>query len=64
MSGVAPAPWRSKDAEKALVGKPLDESTVSAAAEAAVKCASPLSGNAYKVPMVRGILEETLLELV
>jgi xanthine dehydrogenase YagS FAD-binding subunit len=63
LSGVAPVPWRSEDAEKALIGKVLDEATVSAAGVAAVKSASPLSRNGYKVSMVQGILEETLLAL-
>jgi xanthine dehydrogenase YagS FAD-binding subunit len=63
LSGVAPAPWRSTEAEKAIIGKPLDVASAAAAAEAAVKDAVPLSGNEYKVPMVRGILEQTLTQL-
>ncbi len=63
LSGVAPAPWRSPEAEQALIGKPLDAATAEAAAAAAVKPAVPLAENAYKVPLVRGILEETLLAL-
>ncbi|MGP8243958.1 MAG: FAD binding domain-containing protein [Bryobacteraceae bacterium] len=63
LSGVAPIPWRSVDAEKALVGKTLDAAAVTEAAAAAVKDALPLSENEYKVPLVRGMLEETLLKL-
>jgi len=63
LSGVAPAPWRSAEAEQALVGKPLDAATAEAAAAAAVKSAVPLRENGYKVPLVRGILEETLMAL-
>jgi len=63
LSGVAPAPWRSAEAEKALAGKSLDLPTVEAAAAAAVKDAVPLEKNGYKIAMVRGILEETLLRL-
>jgi xanthine dehydrogenase YagS FAD-binding subunit len=63
LSGVAPAPWRSAEAEQALVGKPLDPATAEAAAAAAVKAAVPLGENAYKVLLVRGILEETLLAM-
>ena len=63
LSGVAAAPWRSVDAEKALLGKSLDNATVEATAQAAVKDAVPLEKNAYKIAMVRGILEETLLRL-
>ena len=63
LSGVAPVPWRSAEAEQALVGKPLDAATAGAAAAAAVKAAVPLAENGYKVPLVRGILEETLIAL-
>jgi xanthine dehydrogenase YagS FAD-binding subunit len=63
LSGVAAAPWRSAEAEKALAGKPLDNATVEAAAAAAVKDAVAIGKNEYKVAMVRGILEETLLGL-
>jgi xanthine dehydrogenase YagS FAD-binding subunit len=63
LSGVAPIPWRSTEAEKALVGKPVDASTASAAVSAAVKGAVELVENGYKIPLVRGILEETLTAL-
>jgi xanthine dehydrogenase YagS FAD-binding subunit len=63
LSGVAPVPWRSADAEKALVGKSLDAATVAAASAAAVKDAVPLPWNEFKVPLVRGVLEETLIRL-
>jgi xanthine dehydrogenase YagS FAD-binding subunit len=63
LSGVAPVPWRSAEAEQALVGKPLDAATAEAAASAAVKDAAPLGENGYKVPMVRGVLEETLMAM-
>ena len=63
LSGVAPAPWRSAEAEHAIMGKALDAATAGAAAAAAVKAAVPLGENGYKVPLVRGILEETLIAL-
>jgi xanthine dehydrogenase YagS FAD-binding subunit len=63
LSGVAPIPWRSTDAENAIVGKPLDAAAMAAAAEAAVKGAVPMADNGYKVPLVRGILQETLTAL-
>ncbi len=63
LSGVAPIPWRSPEAEKALVGKSLDAATAAAAAEAAVKDATALPKNEYKIPLVRGVLEETLTAL-
>ncbi len=63
LSGVAPVPWRPPDAEKELTGKALDGPSIRAAAAAAVKDAAPLADNAYKVPLVRGILEEVLAGL-
>ena len=63
LSGVAPVPWRCAEAEKVLLGRSLDAATVAQAAAAAVKDAMPLSKNEYKVPLTRGVLEETLLAL-
>lgn len=64
LSGVAPVPWRVPDVEKLLVGRPLDGKAAAEAAELAVKGAEPMSGNDYKVPLVRGAVEEALLSLV
>ena len=63
LSGVAPAPWRVAEVEKLLVGRSLDAPTAIQAAEAAVKGAFPLSKNEFKIPLLRGVLEETLLTL-
>jgi xanthine dehydrogenase YagS FAD-binding subunit len=60
---VAPVPWRATEAEKALIGKPLDAAAAAQAAAACTKGAEPLSQNAYKIAMARGALEETLLAL-
>ena len=63
LSGVAPKPWRVDEVEKLLVGRSLDAATAAQAGEAAVKGAFPLSKNEYKIPLVRGVVEETLLAL-
>ena len=63
LSGVAPAPWRVPDAERALVGNRLSARTARSAAAAAVKGAQPLSGNGYKVELLRGAVEEALLSV-
>ncbi len=60
LSGVAPVPWRAKKAEEALTGKALDPAVIRAAAEAATAGAQPMSGNAYKVDLLRGAVEEAL----
>jgi xanthine dehydrogenase YagS FAD-binding subunit len=62
-SGVAPIPWRSEPVEQAVTGKALTSDVVAAAAEAGVKGAEPLEQNAYKVPLLKGIITETLLAL-
>src|SRR3984893_1295133 len=49
MGHVAPIPWLSPEAEKALSGKSVSGETARAAAEAALEKANPLSQNAYKV---------------
>ena len=64
LSGVAPVPWRVPEVEKLLVGRPLDAKLAAEAAELAVNGAEPMSGNDYKVPLVKGAVEEALLELV
>lgn len=51
LGSVAHKPWRSLEAEKALVGKPATEETFKAAAEAALKDAKPLRDNGYKVEL-------------
>jgi xanthine dehydrogenase YagS FAD-binding subunit len=60
LSGAAPVPWRSKEVEQEILGKSLEEKTISAAASAAVKKAVPLSKNGYKVSLFRAVIEEEL----
>lgn len=61
LGAAAPVPWRATAAEKALAGKPLNEQSAREAAAAAVKGATPLSGNAYKVPIFEAVVRRTLL---
>ena len=61
MGAVAPVPWRSAAAEAALVGKPINEQTATAAAEAAVREARPLSQNAYKVQVAKTAVKRAIL---
>lgn len=63
LGGVAPIPWRSPDAERILVDRSLDRASALEAAAAAAKDAEPLSQNGYKVRLVRGIVEDSLLAL-
>ena len=61
LGAVAPVPWRSRPAEAVLAGKPLNEETASAAAEAAVSEARPMSGNAYKIQIARTAVKRAVL---
>jgi xanthine dehydrogenase YagS FAD-binding subunit len=61
LGAVAPVPWRSEDAERALVGKTLNEETAIAAGEAAVKAAKPLSGNAYKIQIAKTAVKRAVM---
>lgn len=63
LGGVAPKPWPSPEAEKALVGKPMEPATWKAAGEAAVADAVPLDMNGYKVHLVKGVLYRALESL-
>jgi xanthine dehydrogenase YagS FAD-binding subunit len=63
LSGAAPIPWRSREAEKFITGKRLDGEIAARAAEAAVKETHPLKNNSYKVPLLRGMIEEELLKI-
>ena len=63
LSGAAPIPWRSAEAEAAITGRRLDETTAKAAAQAAMQDAVVLKRNGYKIPLFKGVIEEALLEL-
>jgi xanthine dehydrogenase YagS FAD-binding subunit len=61
LGAAAPIPYRAKAAEQALVGKPLNEDTARAAASAALQGATPLSNNAYKLPIIEAVVRRTIL---
>jgi xanthine dehydrogenase YagS FAD-binding subunit len=62
MGAVAPVPWRSQPAEAALAGKAINEETATAAAEAALRDARPLSQNAYKIQVAKTAVKRAILE--
>lgn len=57
---VAPVPWRSREAEAVLEGKPPGETIFAEAAGAALGPARPLKHNAYKIPLAQGLLRQVL----
>ncbi|QNG37847.1 xanthine dehydrogenase family protein subunit M [Geodermatophilaceae bacterium NBWT11] len=63
LGGVAHKPWRATVAEDALRGGPATEAAFTAAAEAELAAADPLSDNAFKIPMVTNMITRTLLQI-
>ena len=63
LGGVAPIPWRLPDVERLLVGQRITPEVAAKAGETAVAGARPLSKNAYKVPLTKGLVRRTILEL-
>lgn len=62
LGGMAYRPWRAREAEAILVGKPLDEAIAQAAATAAFAGAVTHGGNDYKPELGRRTLVRALLE--
>jgi xanthine dehydrogenase YagS FAD-binding subunit len=58
---VAPTPLVSEAAAKALEGKEVTDATAAAAGEAAAEGAKPLSGNAYKVRLLKTVVKRAAL---
>jgi len=63
LGSVAPIPWRARAAEELAVGRRSDPETWAAVAEAALEGAEPLSENAYKVPLTKGLIEKAMRRL-
>ena len=60
LGGVGTKPWRSPEAEAALVGKPADEVNFRNAAEAALRQAKPQSENKFKIELAKRCLTYAL----
>jgi xanthine dehydrogenase YagS FAD-binding subunit len=63
LGGVATKPWRSREAERALIGKPATRPTFDAAANAALAGAMPHRDNAFKVELAKRTLVRALTEV-
>jgi xanthine dehydrogenase YagS FAD-binding subunit len=63
LSGAAPVPWRSREAEQVIEGQRINAAVAAEAAEAAMADARPLGKNGYKITMFKGIIEEELLAI-
>jgi xanthine dehydrogenase YagS FAD-binding subunit len=62
LGGVAHRPWRAKAAERALVGRALDDTALAAAATAATEGAHPYRDNAFKVTLAQRAVARALRE--
>jgi xanthine dehydrogenase YagS FAD-binding subunit len=62
LGGVAYRPWRARDAEDVLRGKPLNEDQTQRAAEVAFAAARPQRHNAFKVELGKQTLIRALIE--
>lgn len=60
LGGVGTRPWRSPEAEHALAGKPANEATFRAAADAALRGARPQHDNGFKVELAKRCLVRAL----
>lgn len=58
---VAPTPWVSAEASRAIVGRRIDQATAELAGNAAVAAATPLSENEYKVQLAKVAVKRAIL---
>ncbi len=63
LGGVAPIPWRLTEVEKILAGQRITPALAARAGELAVVGARPLSKNAYKIPLAKALVRDTVLNL-
>lgn len=63
LSGAAPIPWRSKEAEAVLTSTSLSHEIMKKAAQAALTTAEPLARNEYKIQLFKGLMEEVFLTI-
>jgi xanthine dehydrogenase YagS FAD-binding subunit len=60
LGGVAHKPWRDRDAEALLVGRPASDAQFQAFADAVLRGAQPLEHNAYKINLARRAIVRAL----
>ena len=63
LGGVAPIPWRAKEAEMVLMGQKLSEDLIQRTGEAAVSGVRPMRDNVYKVQLVQALVRKALTAL-
>jgi xanthine dehydrogenase YagS FAD-binding subunit len=63
LGGLAHKPWRALLAEQSLRGGSASREAFARAADAELSAARPLRDNAYKLPLARNLIVETLADL-
>ncbi len=63
LGSISPVPHQVEAANDFLDGKPLNDDTVSRAADMILKNAQPLQHNAYKMPIAHALVRRALLKL-
>ncbi len=61
LGAVAPMPLRVFEAEKQVIGFPINETIAHEVAEIALRHAKPLKGNAYKVKIAKTLIQRVLM---
>jgi xanthine dehydrogenase YagS FAD-binding subunit len=64
LGGVAPIPWRAKEAERVLTGQKISADLAQRAGEAAVSGVRPMRDNVYKVQLVQALVRRALTALL
>jgi xanthine dehydrogenase YagS FAD-binding subunit len=60
LGGVASVPWRAREAEMALAGRPASVESFASAADAELRAAVPREQNAFKIPLTRRAIVRVL----
>jgi len=60
LGGIATKPWRSREAERALIGRPVNAVSFRAAADAALAGAVPRRHNTFKIELAKRTLVRAL----
>jgi len=63
LNAVAPKPYRAVKAEESLSGKAINESSATAAGEAAVSDAKPFEASRYKVQIAKTLVKRALMSI-
>ena len=64
LGGVAHKPWRDRQAEQLLIGRPANEETFNAFADALLQPAQPLAHNAFKINLAKRTIVRALSRAV